>query len=102
MKPQIQAALHQAIINQLMPETVSFTPTMTFNGIKAHGIIHNALTAHGATTHQHWSHAGYAEANKVDVIPVSLLMQDLPVLNQLLADFDLPSRLPASLLHQAF
>ena len=93
MKPQIQAALQQAIINQLMPELCSFKPTMTFKGIKPNGIIHNALTAHGASTHTAWDSMGYPILNQVDVIPIAMI----PPAWQCMEYLDIADSVPHSL-----
>jgi len=98
MNPRYQATLHQAIICQLMPDTCTFKPAMTFKALNKNGIIHNALTAHGASTLIAWDTFGYPILNKVDVIPITII----PPAWQCIEALDLADSITHNLQPQAY
>ena len=73
-RQKVQAAIHQSIIDQLCPSLRTCdTGPDAFNNILADGIIHNALTAHGASTHPAYDLMGYPILARVDCIPLHTL-----------------------------
>lgn len=64
----VTSILNQHLINLLMG-TVLSACSQPFKHLTRNGTMHNALTAHGASTHPAWDCMGYPIIGKCDVIP---------------------------------
>jgi len=92
---QIQSTFNQLIID-ILTTMSPYKPSHKFTHLIYHGSMHNALTAHGASTHPAYNSSGYPVLNKVDVIPLTIMPEawtTFPVCKLLDSFHDLPANL---------